>query len=96
MVTAPGLSIESEAVRLVSDDAAESREYSDVGLVKTATRLRISAARWEDCEDANAPRLAFEVVMDGSVTQARRRGRRGWTFRGDDDSSAPMVFSFRN
>ncbi len=50
-----------------------------------ATRLSRSVARRLDCGLARAFLLAFDVVMDGSVADARKsRGRLLLLFLGDD------------
>lgn len=43
-----------------------------------------SVALCEDCGEANAPRLALDVVIEGSVTQDRNLGRRGCSIRGEE------------
>jgi hypothetical protein len=71
-------------VRVASGDAERMTESGGEPEM-TATRLSRSVARRLDCELASALRLALDVVMDGSVAEARSsRGLLLVVLRGDE------------
>lgn len=65
------------------------------GLLETATLLSSSVACDGDRVVGRAPLLAVDVVMDGSVKQARNLGRRGASALRDADSLLFMSCLFR-
>ncbi|EEY13897.1 predicted protein [Verticillium alfalfae VaMs.102] len=83
-----GLPVETVAPRQSIRWDVGSRVKSAVGL-ETTTRVSSSVALCEDCGEANAPRLALDVVIEGSVTQDRNLGRRkAWARRPVPDEMA--------